>query len=544
MNYNLDEFKQKLIEFFRKYWIPIVGVLIIFAVILSVTNIYRERVLHIDDSFDYVKQDTIYIPASTMDTLNPITTITEDSYYINKLIYDSLFKYDENLGVKPVLVDSYTVDTEKAFIHVKLKSGIKFHNGKSLTAKDVQFTVNAIQTQGTKSLYYPKVSKVHSMYVENDLEFKLYFRNNYDCSLDALTFPIVCGSQYDTIMGFLGDANFEPVGTGQYKFVKYDSYKDLQLTPNTTYFGNVAKKNIVVQIVPDKKNLANLIENETITCYLDKGSERKTMVTDNNLTMYDILSNEVDFIYFNSMSEVFKKAEMRKAVCYAIDSQSVLEKGYLNDGILTDTIYFPNFLGVKDTGTNYNYDESKANKLLSKEGYADKDKNGKLEDSKEKPLEVTILVNSNNANRVAAAKVISNNLESVGFTVKVNAVAWDEYQRLIKNKTFDILLTGYSIEESYDLRDLFNGKAMWGYRNNDLYNQTRKLDRLYTEEQYQNIYSELKDMLIKEVPYYPLCYKKMGLIGTETLEANRLPMFNNIYKNIGTWDWTKAVPKE
>jgi hypothetical protein len=51
-------------------------------------------------------------------------------------------------------------------------------------------------------------------------------------------------------------------------------------------------------------------------------------------------------------------------------------------------------------------------------------------------------------------------------------------------------------------------------------------------------------MLINELPYYPLCYKKMGLIGTETLEAKTMPMFNDIYKNIGTWEWSKAVVVE
>lgn len=82
---------------------------------------------------------------------------------------------------------------------------------------------------------------------------------------------------------------------------------------------------------------------------------------------------------------------------------------------------------------------------------------------------------------------------------------------------------------------------MWGYKNNNIYNQSRKLERLYSAEEYQKHYSDLKAMLIEELPYYPLCYKKMGLIGNSTLEASKLPMFNNIYDNIDTWRWTKAI---
>ena len=55
---------------------------------------------------------------------------------------------------------------------------------------------------------------------------------------------------------------------------------------------------------------------------------------------------------------------------------------------------------------------------------------------------------------------------------------------------------------------------------------------------------KLKEMLNEEMPYYPLVYKKMGLIGTGTFEAEALPMFNNIYQNIGTWSWTKISNQE
>lgn len=544
MNFNFEETKKKTTEFFQKYWIPIVGSIIILLVIFSVINIYREQVLDIDTSVKYVKQDTIYIPASSIDTLNPITTVTEDSYYIEKLVYDSLFDYTENLAVEPKLVESYSVDTEKAYIDIKLKSGIKFHDGKELTASDVAFTVNAINSKGSKSLYYSKASKIYSVVVDSDRELRIYFKNNYNCSLDCLTFPVVSSTQYNSISEFINADNFMPVGTGQYKVTSYDAHKNITLEPNDSYLGEKAQNKVVVQIVPDKNNLANLIENDTITCYLDKGSQRKTDVADKEFIMNDIVSNEVEFICFNTTKGTFKEAKVRKAAAYAIDSQNVLEKGYMNDGILTDTIYYPNFLGVEDTGNSYIYDKDKAAILLTELGYKDKNKDGKLEDSKDKELSVTILVNSDNANRIAVAKIISKNLENAGFSVTVNSVPWKEYEAQIKSKSFDILITGYTIEESYDLRSFFDGKALWGYKNDKLLTQVKKLDRLYKGEEYVQIYTELKEMLIDELPYYPLCYKNMGLIGTDTFKAEKMPMFNNIYKNIGSWQWSKVISKE
>ena len=544
MNFNFEEKKQMAVNFFRKYWIPIVGALIVLAVILSIINIYREEVLDIDSSITYEKQDTIFIPANNIDTLNPITTITEDSYYINKLLYSSLFAFDENLGVEEELIKDYAIDTEKAYIDITLKSGIKFHDGSILSAHDVSFTIDAIKAFGSKGLYYNKANKILTVNVENDNKLRIYFKNNYDCALDYLTFPIVSENQFGSIGEFLEAKDFLPVGTGQYKVKEYDSYKTLELEPNKSYFGEKASNFISVQIVPNKNSLDNLIENGTITCYLDKGSDRKSVVTNNNLKMYDIISNEVDFIYFNTASGFFKDKEMRKAVAYAIDSQEVLEKAYLNDGVLTDTLYYPNFLGVEDSLKSYIYDLDKSRLLLTKKGYKDEDSNGLLEDKKGNEPELKILVNSNNANRIAASKFISNNLKELGFKVTVESLPWDEYQNAIKAKKFDILITGYVIEESYDLRTFFDGKAPWGYMNQDLYEQVRKFDRLYESDDYVKHYEKFKEMINEELPYYPLAYKKMGLIGTGTFEAKELPMHNNIYKNIDTWNWSKIIKEE
>ena len=541
MNFNFEEKKQTTVEFFRKYWIPIVGAIIILAVIVSVINIYREVVLDIDNSVTYEEQDTIYIPANSIDTLNPVTTVTEDAYYINKLLYSSLFTFDENLGVVEDLVKNYEVNTEKAYIDITLKSGIKFHNGESLTAKDVSFTIDTIKAYGSEGLYYEKAKKILSVNVEKDNKLRIYFKNNFDCALDYLTFPIISKSHSKSVGEFLSNNKYTPVGTGQYKIKQYDAYKTLELEPNKSYFGEKASKYISVQIVPDKNNLDNLIENGTITCYLDKGSDRKSVVTNNDLKMHDIISNEVDFIYFNTTNGIFKSKGMRKAVAYTIDSKKILEKAYLNDAVLTDTIYYPNFLGVEDTGNNYAYNPDKAKAYLTKKGYKDEDSNGTLEDEKGKGLDIKILVNSNNANRIAAAKFISTNLKELGFTVTVESLPWEEYQNAIKAKRFDILITGYSVEECYDLRTFFDGKAPWGYMNLDLYEQVRNLDRLYTSKDYVKHYEKLKEMLNEELPYYPLVYKKMGLIGTGTFEASKLPMHNNIYKNIDNWSWTEIV---
>ena len=534
----------KILDFMKKYWIGVVIIILIFAVILSSVEIYKEEVLNIDPSIEYIEQDTLFLSSETIDTLNPVISQSEDVYYISKLIYDGLYDYDENMSVIPRLASEYTINTEKAFIEVTLKDGIKWHNGNNLKASDVVFTINAMKAAGSKCPYYNKISRIHSAFMRSKNVVAIYFNNNYNCSLDDLVFPIVPSSQYSGTGAFVAAKDdFRPIGTGQYKYNSYNKKKQLELIPNDNYFGTAAEKNITVTLLPERDLAANMMEIDSVSCYVDSAANRKSIALDRGYQIFDIPSNKVEFLVFNTSSAYLSKKNMRKALAYGIDTKKILEGAYMGDGILTDTIYYPNFMGVKDTLSEYSYDIKKSQQMLSQMGWKDINGDGVLEDKDGKRYTLEVLTCKDNATRSSAAHIIKNNLELLGLKTEVISLPASEYIRAIRAKDFDILITGYTIEESYDLRSFFNGKNEWGYTNYGLSTKAAELDRLYTPQQYTEKYKELKDLLLDELPYYTLCYKKMSLIGTSTFEADKMPMFNNIYKNSDTWRWTLTEEK-
>lgn len=534
----------KIADFLIKYWVGILIIILVIAVATSSIEIYKEEVLNIDPSIEYVEQNTVFLSSEKIDTLNPVISQSEDTYYLSKLIYSSLFNFDENLNAVPELASEYTVDTEKAYIEITLKKGVKWHDGSSLTAYDVAFTVSAMRAAGSKCPYYNKIKKINSAFARSKNVVSIYFNNNYNCSLDDLVFPIVPSSQYSGAGAFAAaDKGFKPVGTGQYKYKSYNKKKQLKLIPNEDYFGDTATKNIYVTMLPDRQLAANMMEIDSVSCYVDSAANRKSTAIDRGYQIYDITSNNVEFLVFNTRSSLLSQKNIRKALAYGIDTEKILENAYMGDGILTDTIYYPDFLGVKDTLNEYTYDIKKAEQMLSEMGWKDINSDGALEDRDGNEFVLKILVEKNNATRVSASQLIKKNLELLGIKTEIISLSKSEYMKSIKKKDFDILVTGYTIEESYDLRELFNGKNQWGYNNYSLFMKARELDRLYTTEQYSEKYKELKELMLDELPYYPLCYKKMSLIGVKTFKAGRMPMFNDIYKNCDTWSWSVIVEK-
>ncbi len=519
-------------QLLSKIWIWAMIAVIVYVILFGGVDLYRDIHKEVDvkneKEIEYEVQNTISFAVNKIDTLNPVLSKSGDTYFIGKLVFDSLFEYDENLMPEPLLVKGYSVNTEKAFIECNLKKGIKFSDESKLTASDVEHTVNLIKTSPKGSPYYAIGKKIISFRRMGEYRFRIYFNNNYNCSLDDLVFPIMSASQ--NVKASL------PVGTGRYLYKSYDSGKRLRLVPNKKHHGALAKNSLVFNIVPKKADIYNLMQIGDITCCIESGDDRKSEAVDKGFEIYDFTSNRVDFVFLNNKNPHLKKKLFRHAVNYCIDKKTILEKSYMSDGILTDSIYYPNYLGVEDKLDYYRYDIEKAKAVFSETGCADKDNDGYFDG-----IELRILVNEENPMRVSAAVRVKSGLRQAGVKSKIIKKKRAEYIKLIKKGGFDILITGYTMQEEYDLRSFFNGKAEWRYKNYKLSEAATELDRMHMSNEYKIYYKKLKDAIIDDASYSVLCYRKDSLIGIETFTAENMPVFNNVYKNAEAWSWKKRL---
>ena len=117
------------------------------------------------------------------------------------------------------------------------------------------------------------------------------------------------------------------------------------------YFGTQAENKIYVTIVPERDLAENLMEIEMVTCYLDNSSSRKSVVSDKQYQMYNIVSNQLEMLVYNTKTGICKDLKTRQAISAGINREKILANAYMGDGVLTDSIYYPNYLGVQDEGT-------------------------------------------------------------------------------------------------------------------------------------------------------------------------------------------------
>ncbi|MGM9530586.1 ABC transporter substrate-binding protein [Intestinibacter sp.] len=288
-----------------------------------------------------VTNDSEYINLTMIrpNTINPILNTDKSVSYVLNLVYDSLFEFDENYDLQPKLVDSYSISSDNKSVDIKLKSGIKWHNGKSLTASDVKYTYDLIKSK-KESAYYDLVSNISSITVSGNRSLTIRFKDNYAFSLETLIFPIV---SKDKLSGLKSDdlelPNKNLVGSGAYKIKTYEDRDFMVLEPNQDYYdfnedGN--NKEIYVKFVPDTESQVQMVLS------LDSDISNVSLAniskfTDNdNFKIEKYQGRKYDYVIFNYENEYLQNLDIRKAISFSIDRSSIIKDAYSDRAKLTN----------------------------------------------------------------------------------------------------------------------------------------------------------------------------------------------------------------
>ena len=489
-----------------------------------------------------VRSDEIYIPIEKVRTLNPIISKDEDIYYLDKLIYQSLFDYDKNLTLVNVLADSYAYSEDKTSVTIELKRGMRWQDGREITAADVKFTMDVIASAAASgsTIYGSNITSVKGTKLDGGDPYQLtvLFKDTQNISMDNFTFPIIAQHQFKNIDAARKiDTDFIPIGSGPYQVSDYNDFSHIILKGNENYLGGSVPGNTLnFQIMPDKKDAVNLMDVNNISITFAKDLDRDTVYTNKDVNVVNFPSNEVELIGYNFGNPALKDPRVRKAIAGAIDTQKIIESAYYKNGIENDNIYFPNFLGVTSAKTHNPYDITNAKQLLREAGYYDRNGNGLLQDAAGQTITVNILVNSEDQSRVAAAQTIKEGLDQLPVQATITSVDWNTYNADLAAGNFDIYLGGYQIKENYDLRFLlYTGGNQIGYSNPALDILLDRMESGLSSKDRQNTYTQIRDIMNDDLPYFCLLYKTYGAIASPALKGEIDPTFVNLYQGADKW---------
>ena len=313
-------------------------------------------------------------------TLNPYASTNRLPLVLGHNWGDTLVVRDPASGkLVPHLATSWK-KINTTTLELKLRTGVKFHNGESFNADSVVATFNyAVDPKspnpGADILrWIDKAEKV------NDTTVRLISKKPAPVALETLaSSAIMLPAKYLKEAGATGLAK-NPVGTGPYRFVSWKA-NTMTFKANDSYFGGAKSKarvsNLVINMIPEESSRVAALTTGELSLVRPGGisSDQAPLLARNS--ELKIAAAEILRFWFLQMDSVgrsgvdyFKNPMVRQAVYMAINRDEI-EKVLLGGYAQTiDTPCNPAQFGcdVKAAKT-YKYDPAAAKKLLAEAGY-------------------------------------------------------------------------------------------------------------------------------------------------------------------------------
>ncbi len=445
--------------------------------------------------------------------LIPILASDSASHEIAGLVYNGLLKYDANLNLTGDLAKSWEISKDGLEITFHLRKGVRWHDGKPFTAKDVLFTYKLMVDPKTPTPYAADFTEVKRAEAPDDYTFKVYYKRPFAPGLASWTLSILPKHLLAGKDITKSPLIRHPIGTGPYRFKEWIPGQKIVLEYNPDYFEGRPYINwYVSRVIPDSATLflelkAGGIDYMSLTPIQYK-RQTNTSWFRQNFRKYSYLASSYTYLGYNLRCPLFKDKRVRQAISYAINKKEIIDGVLLGLGEIATGPYKPGMWAYNPNVKRYPYNPQLAKKLLAEAGWRDTDGDGIL-DKNGRPFVFTIITNQGNLMRLNAAQIIQYRLAQIGIKVKIRVIEWAAFIRqFIDKRRFEATILGWTIPPEPDLYDVWHsskdvpgGLNFIGYHNTEVDKLIEEARNSFDMNERKRCYYRIQEILAEEQPY-------------------------------------------
>ena len=298
--------------------------------------------------------------------LDPRIGTDGQSEHIDSLIFDALVRRDEHFNVQPWLAKSWETPDPLTYIF-HLHEGVRFHNGKMLTARDVKWTMDTIlhgEVITAKAGAFQSIASVDAP----DAETVVMRLKKPDAAL--------LWNLSDGAIGIIPDGSGKtfgqhPVGSGPFRFVSAELDKDVLLERNNdSWQPQPAIERIQFAVVPDAITRALEMEKGSADVCINclTADMVSLLQTRPQLAVETSPGTILNYISFNLNDRALKDVRVRQAIAYSIDRPLILRSLWRGRARLANSLLPPDHWAWSPNLQHYNYDPRRAEELLEATG--------------------------------------------------------------------------------------------------------------------------------------------------------------------------------
>lgn len=444
-------------------------VILVNAVYLGVSFIKRHLEYLPKAGGEYVEGVVGYPKA-----VNPIYAVNHDiDGDLSRLIYSSLFKYDQNGNLTADLAENTDISADGKEYTIRIKGNVKWHDGTGLTADDVLFTLNLIKDPSYRSPLRSALTSVNAEKID-DRTIKFTLSDAYAPFKEMLTFGILPKNLWENInpdSAVLADLNLKPIGSGPYKFKslvknKNGELKEYRLTVNENYYGQKPYiKDISFKFFTDySEAIKALNDNQVAGLSYLPFNYRKELLARDSLNFHELIQPQIVSLFFNrDKNKALADKDIRVALASALDKDSIINDVFSGVYKRADGPILSGNFAYDDAITRYSYSPEAAAATI-----------------KNKPLTIVLTVVDSGSN-IAVAEKIKAYWEKAGATVTVKAITGEQAVNIVKDRDFEILLYGESVGGDPDVYAFWHSSQIGSKGLNLAAYNNAEVDRLLVE---------------------------------------------------------------
>lgn len=512
-------------------------IFIIFAICIIGFAIYKlgfEKKEEIPENTNTIetvadKESILNIGISDFDNINPLITKNEDIISLSTILYEPLLTLTDDYKIELALAAEWSKTNGTTYL-VKLKEGLKWEDGSTVTGTDVKYSIETLQ-EG-KSIYSDNVENIKSVEVIDNNTIRINLKKEESFFEYNLIFPIVSSKQFDGTNFY--KSRVAPYSTGMYK-VSSATTENMELIPNDNWYAAKTTERkidkVIINFFDTIGDAYNSLKLGNIDLVCTSITNVEEYVGTIGFVTEEYKGRELDFLSFNCEDSILQNIEVRQAINLAINKNKINSEVFDNDYYVASfPIDYGNYLYGKESKSNYN--KEKAKQVLEDAGW--EYQYGywrKTENYSTQYLNLNLVVNNNDDTRVKVAELIEEQLEEIGINVYLYRVSEYSYQSYLENKNYDMILTGVNNGYSPDLTYFIGKDNISNYENEEITSILNEVKNISDSELLKEKYSRIIEIYESELPQICLYRNKSKVIHgirlTGEVKANNYTAFGN-----------------
>lgn len=375
-------------------------------------------------------------------------------------VFEGLTRFMGDGSVVPGLAESWEVSEDGLTYTFKLHSGVTFHDGTTMDAEDVKFSLDRIGTEDSANAQKALFSAISEVTVIDPMtvEIKLSEPNG------NMLFNLAWGDAVIVAPESIDNIKQLPIGTGAFKFTSWTQGDNIMIEKNPNYWGApAALEKATFKFISDPTAAFASMMAEDVDVFVGFPAPENLPQFEAD-PRFQVLVGSTEgetILAMNNKQAPFDNVMVRQAVTHAINRQAIIDGAMFGYGTPIGTHFAPHNPAYVDETAMSAFDPEKSKALLAEAGFPD-------------GFETTLdLPPPSYARR--GGEIIAAQLADVGITAKINNVEWAQWlETVFKGKNFGLTIISHT--EPMDIGIYANPDYYFQYDNADFQALMTKLN--------------------------------------------------------------------